>query len=197
MTRASDIFISSKHDFPQIRKFRGKRKEEGKYFGPFASVAAVNRTLNYLQRVFLLRNCNDSIFESRSRPCLLFQIKKMLSTMCWKINRDEYKKLVNESIDFLSGKNDLNKGLVEKMMKASENLILELAASLRDRIKAPSHVQSNQSINPIYVKEADIIALYKIEIVFVFKFFSSEQIKIVEIKHFFQTLVSMHVNKRF
>ena len=159
-----DIFISTEHDFPQIKKFRGNRKETGKYFGPFASVSAVNRTLNYLQRVFLLRNCNDSVFNSRSRPCLLFQIKRCSGPCVGKIGEKEYRKLVNESIDFLSGKkSDLNKELVEKMMKASENLNFELAASLRDRIKALSHIQSNQIINPYFLKEADIIALCKIE----------------------------------
>ncbi len=158
-----DILITTEHKFPQIKKFRGKRKENGKYFGPFASVAAVNRTLNYLQRVFLLRNCSDSIFDSRSRPCLLFQIKRCSAPCVGKVGKEEYKKLVDESIKFLSGKSfDLNKDLVEKMMEASQNLNFELAASLRDRVKALNHIQSNQIVNPTSVKEADIIALSKI-----------------------------------
>ena len=156
-----NILISHAHAFPQLRKHRGSTKERGSYFGPFASAQAVNRTLNQLQKVFLLRNCSDSVFESRTRPCLLYQIKRCCAPCVGHISRDAYCGLVNEAEKFLSGKSSgVQEQLASEMHEASANLEFERAAALRDRIQALTAVQSIQGVNPRTVDEADLIALY-------------------------------------
>ncbi len=154
------ILIRTGHDAPQITKHRGSRKAKGEYFGPFASAGAVNRTLNTLQKAFLLRTCTDSVYEGRSRPCMLYQIKRCAGPCVGLIEPDAYRALVGEAEAFLRGKsNALREDLSAKMQAASEALDFERAASLRDRIKAIASVTTDQGINPDGVEEADIIAL--------------------------------------
>ncbi|NBQ49645.1 MAG: excinuclease ABC subunit C, partial [Marivivens sp.] len=149
------------HAFPMVKKHRGAKKEKGQYFGPFASAGAVNRTLSQLQRVFLLRNCTDSQFEGRTRPCLQYQIKRCTAPCVGYITEAEYRKSVKDAADFLSGKTaQIQESLAADMMVASEAMEFERAASLRDRIKALTQVQTAQGINPRTVAEADIIALH-------------------------------------
>ncbi len=155
-----DIMVSSSHPFPKVVKSRGKRSPDNNYFGPFASVSAVNQTLNYVQKIFKLRNCTDSIFNSRSRPCLQYQIKRCSGPCVGKISKEAYKQSINEAEFFLSGKTtEIKQSLASEMKNASDTLDFELAASLRDKIQALSHVQSNQLINPKFVVDADLIAL--------------------------------------
>ncbi|NRP12784.1 UvrABC system protein C [Aliiroseovarius sp. xm-m-379] len=149
------------HDFPMIKKHRGARKEKGQYFGPFASADAVNRTLNQLQRVFLLRNCSDAMFASRTRPCLQFQIKRCAGPCVDRVSKEDYAGLVSEAQDFLSGRTTKMQGdLAAEMQAASEAMQFEKAAVLRDRIKALTQVQQSQGINPRSVGKADVIALH-------------------------------------
>ncbi|WP_172326880.1 excinuclease ABC subunit UvrC [Mangrovicoccus sp. HB161399] len=149
------------HDFPQIAKHRGKKSAPGRYYGPFASAGAVNRTLNQLQKVFLLRNCTDSQFEGRTRPCLLYQIKRCSAPCVGYISAPEYRALVKDAEEFLSGKSTkVQAQLAEEMQKASEAMEFERAAALRDRIRAMTQVQTAQGINPRGVAEADIVALH-------------------------------------
>jgi excinuclease ABC subunit C len=156
-----NILIPTEHPFPMIKKHRGKRSEKGHYFGPFASAGAVNRTLNQLQRVFLLRNCTDAMFAGRTRPCLQYQIKRCAGPCVDKINAEDYGRLVADSKRFLEGKTtDVQANLAAEMAKASEEMEFERAAALRDRIKALTQVQSAQGINPRSVAEADVIALH-------------------------------------
>ena len=156
-----NILVTAKHDFPQLKKHRGAKKEKGNYYGPFASAGAVNRTLNQLQRVFLLRDCTNSTFDSRTRPCLQFQIKRCSAPCVGKISPDNYRQTVKDAEDFLNGKTTaIQSRLASEMSAASEELEFERAAALRDRIKALTQVQTAQGINPKGVSEADIIALY-------------------------------------
>jgi excinuclease ABC subunit C len=156
-----NIVIPTDHPFPMIKKHRGKRSEKGAYFGPFASAGAVNRTLNQLQRVFLLRTCTDATYASRTRPCLLYQIKRCAAPCVDKISPPDYAALVADAKRFLEGKTtDVQANLASEMSKASEDLAFERAAALRDRIKALTQVQSAQGINPRGVAEADIVALH-------------------------------------
>ncbi|CAN1559024.1 UvrC Nuclease subunit of the excinuclease complex [Paracoccaceae bacterium] len=156
-----NILISSEHPYPQIKKHRGKKSEKGAYFGPFASAGAVNRTLNQLQKVFLLRNCSDSMFESRTRPCLQFQIKRCSAPCVEKISREGYATLVGDATRFLEGKTtSVQADLARSMAEASEAMEFERAAALRDRIKALTQVQQTQGINPANVAEADVVALH-------------------------------------
>ncbi|GGD37864.1 excinuclease ABC subunit UvrC [Sinisalibacter lacisalsi] len=149
------------HPFPQIRKHRGAKKDKGHYYGPFASADAVNRTLNQLQKVFLLRNCSDAMFESRTRPCLLYQIKRCAGPCTGKIEKAEYATLVRDAERFLSGRTSkVQEQLAAEMQAASDAMEFERAASLRDRIRALTQVQSSQGINPRGVAEADVIALH-------------------------------------
>ena len=149
------------HDFPQIKKHRGAKKEKGAYYGPFASAGAVNRTLNQLQRVFLLRDCSDTMFETRTRPCLQYQIKRCSAPCVGKISPEDYGQSVKDAQRFLSGKTtDIQARLAADMTAASEAMEFERAAALRDRIKALTQVQSAQGINPRGVSEADVIALH-------------------------------------
>ena len=156
-----NILISSEHPFPQIKKHRGKKSEKGAYFGPFASAGAVNRTLNQLQKVFLLRNCSDSMFESRTRPCLQHQIKRCSAPCVGKISADSYATLVADATRFLEGKTtSVQSDLAKSMNEASADMEFERAAALRDRIKALTQVQQTQGINPQGVSEADVVALH-------------------------------------
>lgn len=156
-----NILVSSKHGFPQVKKHRGARKEKGNYYGPFASAGAVNRTLNQLQKVFLLRNCSDAMFDSRTRPCLLYQIKRCSGPCVGRISEREYGESVRDAEQFLSGRStQIQETLAKQMQAASEALEFERAGALRDRIKALTSVQTSQGINPRGVDEADVIALY-------------------------------------
>ncbi len=156
-----NILVSKEHDFPQIKKHRGAKKEKGAYFGPFASAGAVNRTLNQLQKAFLLRNCSDSMFASRTRPCLLYQIKRCSGPCVGLITPEAYGASVTDAERFLSGRSTrVQEELAEQMQAASEAMEFERAAALRDRIRALTQVQTSQGINPRGVAEADIIALY-------------------------------------
>jgi excinuclease ABC subunit C len=156
-----NIVIPTDHPFPMIKKHRGKRTEKGAYFGPFASAGAVNRTLNQLQRVFLLRTCTDATYSSRTRPCLLYQIKRCAAPCVDKISAPDYAALVADAKRFLEGKStDVQANLASEMAKASEDMAFERAAALRDRIKALTQVQSAQGINPRGVSEADVVALH-------------------------------------
>jgi excinuclease ABC subunit C len=156
-----NILISSEHPFPQIKKHRGKKSEKGAYFGPFASAGAVNRTLNQLQKVFLLRNCSDSIFDSRTRPCLQYQIKRCSAPCVGKISAEGYATLVDDAKRFLEGKTtSVQADLAKAMTEASTAMEFERAAALRDRIKALTQVQQTQGINPQGVAEADVVALH-------------------------------------
>jgi len=156
-----NILVAKDHGFPQIKKHRGAKKEKGAYYGPFASAGAVNRTLNQLQKVFLLRNCSDAMFEGRTRPCLLYQIKRCAAPCVGHINETDYAKLVGDAERFLQGKStSVQEQLAKEMSAASEAMEFERAAALRDRIKALTQVQGTQGINPRGVAEADIIALH-------------------------------------
>lgn len=156
-----NIVIGGAHDFPQIRKHRGAKTEKGQYFGPFASAGAVNRTLNQLQKVFLLRNCSDTTFDSRTRPCLLYQIKRCSAPCVGHISRADYAATVADAARFLRGHStEIQAQLAAQMNDAAEAMEYERAAALRDRIRALTQVQGSQAINPQTVQEADIIALH-------------------------------------
>ncbi|MBT6190914.1 MAG: excinuclease ABC subunit UvrC [Tateyamaria sp.] len=156
-----NILVTGTHAFPQIKKHRGAKKEQGAYYGPFASAGAVNRTLNQLQKVFLLRNCTDSVFESRTRPCLLYQIKRCSGSCVGLISDVDYAQSVKDAERFLSGKStEIQARLADQMQEASEALEFERAGALRDRIRAMTQVQSAQGINPRGVTEADIVAIH-------------------------------------
>src|SRR6187455_1579567 len=156
------IIITSDHWAPQILKHRGARSRRGSYYGPFASVWAVNRTITALQRAFLLRSCSDGFFESRTRPCLLHQIKRCSAPCTREIEFADYQELVREATNFLSGKSRaVKEELAGEMEKASETLDFERAAVYRDRLAALSAVQSQQGINPRTVEEADVFAVHQ------------------------------------
>jgi excinuclease ABC subunit C len=156
------ILITSNHWAPQILKHRGARTRQGHYYGPFASVWAVNRTINALQRAFLLRSCSDPFFESRTRPCLLYQIKRCSAPCTKEIEFPDYSALVREANDFLSGRSKRVKDqLADEMEKASAALDFERAAIYRDRLAALSAIQSHQGVNPRGVEEADVFAVYQ------------------------------------
>lgn len=155
------ILVTADTRAPAIFKHRGARSRKGAYFGPFASAGAVGRTINSLQRAFLLRTCTDSVFESRTRPCLLYQIKRCSAPCTHEISDDGYAELVAEAKDFLSGKSQNVKGQIAAAMnEAAEDLDFERAAVYRDRLAALSHVQSHQGINPAGVEEADVFAVH-------------------------------------
>jgi len=156
-----NILLREDHPFPQLLKHRGAKSMKGVYFGPFASAGAVNRTLNTLQRAFLLRSCSDSVFESRTRPCLLFQIKRCSAPCMNRIDLAGYHELVEEAESFLNGKSQVVQDeLKSEMTRAAEAMDFEAAAKLRDRLKAMSHIQSSQGVNPSTFEEADLFALY-------------------------------------
>jgi excinuclease ABC subunit C len=156
------ILITSDHWSPQILKHRGARTRPGQYYGPFASAGAVNRTINALQRAFLLRSCSDSFFEARTRPCLLYQIKRCSAPCTGEIDYVGYSELVREANAFLSGRSrSVQKDLASAMDDASAALDFEHAAVYRDRLSALSAVQSHQGINPRSLEEADVFAVHQ------------------------------------
>lgn len=155
------IFISTEHDFPRLEKHRGAKTRPGRYYGPFASAGAVNRTLNTLQKVFLLRSCSDKEVEAGDRPCLNYHLKRCSGPCGGKISKENYKELVKAADNFLKGKSTrVQETLAKQMLQASEAMEFERAGGLRDRIRALTQVQSNQGINPRTVAEADIISLH-------------------------------------
>ncbi|THV25659.1 excinuclease ABC subunit UvrC [Peteryoungia ipomoeae] len=155
------ILITGDSRAPAIYKHRGARARKGDYFGPFASASAVGRTINSLQRAFLLRTCTDSVFESRTRPCLLYQIKRCSGPCTHEISDQDYAGLVREAKDFLSGKSqNVKEAMARTMNEAAEELDFERAAVFRDRLAGLSHVQSHQGINPAGVEEADVFAIH-------------------------------------
>jgi excinuclease ABC subunit C len=156
------IMLTGDHPSPGIFKHRGARSRKGDYFGPFASAGAVGRTINSLQRAFLLRTCTDSVFESRTRPCLLYQIKRCSGPCTGEISAADYAELVSEAKDFLSGRSQKVKTEISAaMQEAAEELDYERAALHRDRLAALSHVQGHQGINPRGVEEADVFAIHQ------------------------------------
>ena len=156
------ILITSDHWAPQILKHRGARTRKGHYYGPFASAGAVNRTINTLERAFLLRSCTDSFFEARTRPCLLHQIKRCSAPCTGEIDFPGYSELVKEANDFLSGRSSaVQKRMATEMDKASAALDFEHAAMYRDRLSALSAIQAHQGINPRTVEEADVFAVHQ------------------------------------
>lgn len=156
-----NILLREDHPFPQLLKHRGAKTTKGIYFGPFASAGAVNRTLNTLQRAFLLRSCSDSVFDSRTRPCLLFQIKRCSAPCVERIDEAGYADLVHEAEQFLSGKSrSVQAALAKDMNTAAEALDFERAARLRDRIRAMGHIQQHQGVNPSTFSDADVFAAY-------------------------------------
>lgn len=156
------ILLTGDHVSPGIYKHRGARSRKGDYFGPFASAGAVGRTINSLQRAFLLRSCTNSFYENRTRPCLLYQIKRCAGPCTGEISHEGYAELVEEAKDFLSGRSQkVKKEISTAMQQASEDLDFERAAIYRDRLAALSHVQSHQGINPETVDEADVFAIHQ------------------------------------
>ncbi|PPQ44433.1 excinuclease ABC subunit UvrC [Rhodopseudomonas palustris] len=156
------ILITGDHWAPQILKHRGAQSRPGRYFGPFASAGAVNRTITALQRAFLVRSCTDSFFESRTRPCLLYQIRRCAGPCTGEVDFPGYSELVREATDFLSGRSRAVKELLAaEMEKASGELEFETAALYRDRLAALSAIQSQQGINPRTVEEADVFAIHQ------------------------------------
>ena len=156
-----NILLREDHPFPQLLKHRGARTTKGVYYGPFASAGSVARTLNTLQRAFLLRSCSDSVFDSRTRPCLLFQIKRCSAPCVARIDQPGYGALVQAAENFLSGKSRAVQDAIKREMEqAAEAMAFERAARLRDRLKAMSSIQSSQGINPSSFDEADLFALH-------------------------------------
>ncbi|WP_410176264.1 excinuclease ABC subunit UvrC [Stappia indica] len=156
------ILVTGDHEAPALVKHRGARRRKGSYFGPFASAGAVNRTITALQKAFLIRNCTDSYYANRSRPCLLYQIKRCAGPCTGEIDREDYAGLVAEAKSFLSGRSQMvKKDLARQMESASETLDFERAAVYRDRLAALSHIQSHQGINPQSVEEADVFAIHE------------------------------------
>ena len=154
------ILIRKDHAAPQLAKHRGARKKDGDYFGPFASAGAVNQTLNTLQKAFLLRTCSDSVYDGRTRPCMLHQIKRCAAPCTGEISEADYAALVDQAEAFLRGKsNALREDLGQQMARSADELDYETAARLRDRIRAIASVTTDQGVNPDGVEEADIVAL--------------------------------------
>ena len=156
------IFISHKDKWPQIIKLRGKKSKEGYYFGPFVSAGSANWTIKILQKVFMLRVCDDNVFKNRERPCILYQIKRCSAPCVGHVNEKDYKKTVNDAVNFISGKSRrIQENLSQEMEIASKELDYEKAAIARDRIKALAQIQSSQNINQTNLNEADVISIYK------------------------------------
>ena len=156
------IFIGNKEKWSQIKRHRGKKIKEGFYFGPFASAGSANWTIKMIQKIFHLRVCDDTVFKNRKRPCILYQIKRCSGPCVGYIDINEYKKTVDDAIEFVSGKSrKIQKNLSNQMEKASESLDFEKAGILRDRIKSLNIIQSSQRINEANLVEADVIAAYK------------------------------------
>jgi len=156
------IFISNKDQWAQVTKHRGKKDKEGFYFGPFASAGTANWTIKMLQKIFQIRVCDDSTFKNRKRPCILYQIKRCSGPCVDYIDKKDYKKSVDQAIQFVSGKSrDIQKNLSKQMEEASEKLDFERASIFRDRIKSLNIIQSSQRINEANLIDADVIAVYK------------------------------------
>ena len=156
------IFIGHKDKWPQLTKLRGKKNRDGYYFGPFASIGSANWTIKILQKIFMLRVCDDTVFKNRERPCMLYQIKRCSAPCVGHINEENYKKAVDDAVDFISGKSRrIQKKLSKEMEKASKELDYEKAAIARDRIKALTQIQSSQKINQTNLNEADVISIHK------------------------------------
>ena len=154
------ILLRADHSFPRIQKHRGARRAKGNYYGPFASAGSVNKTLNALQKLFLLRSCTDSFFNNRDRPCLLYQIKRCSAPCVGRIDEDGYEDLVRQAKDFLGGKSSsVQQDLEKQMAQAAENLDFETAAILRDRLRAATFIQGSQAVNATGVGDADVFAL--------------------------------------
>ncbi len=155
------IAIRTDHSFAALQKHRGAKSFKGKFYGPFASAGAVNRTLNTLQKAFLLRSCSDSTFSGRTRPCMLYQIKRCSAPCVELVNGEEYSALVKDSVDFLEGKSvELQDRLAVEMRESAERLEFEHAARLRNRIRALASVRASQGINPSTFDEADVFAMH-------------------------------------
>ena len=156
------ILITADHPCPQILKHRGAQNREGRYFGPFASAGAVNRTITALERAFLLRSCSDAVFANRTRPCLMYQIKRCAAPCVDRIDPADYAALVRQAGDFLTGRShEIQQDLSAAMLAASEQLDFEVAAVYRDRIRALAHIQSRQDINVEGLDDADVIAAHQ------------------------------------
>jgi excinuclease ABC subunit C len=156
------IFIGNKEQWPQVTKHRGKKDKDGFYFGPFASAGSANWTIKMLQKIFLLRVCDETIFKNRKRPCILYQIKRCSAPCVGYVGKNDYKNSVDDAIKFISGKSrDIQKNLSMQMEGASEKLDFEKASIFRDRIKSLNIIQSSQRINEANLIEADVIAAYK------------------------------------
>jgi len=156
------IFINNKDQWPQVTKHRGKKDKEGFYFGPFASAGSANWTIKMLQKIFLLRVCDETTFKNRKRPCILYQIKRCSAPCVGYVEKKEYKNSVDDAIKFVSGKSrEIQKNLSKQMEEASEKLDFESASIFRDRIKSLNIIQSSQRINEANLVEADVIAAYK------------------------------------
>jgi excinuclease ABC subunit C len=155
------ILMTSDHDFPRIAKHRGAKKIKGDYYGPFASAGAVNRTIDIIQRVFQVRNCSDSYYNARKRPCLQHHIKRCTAPCVGLVNQDEYAQQVSDANTFMNGKNqDVQKRYSEQMKQASDDMDFERAAVYRDRIKTLSAIQSSQIINTATIRDADVFAIH-------------------------------------
>lgn len=156
------LMIDVESEFPSLRKYRGSRHDKNKYFGPFASVLAVNSVVDILQKVFLLRSCRDNVFKNRQRPCLMYQIKRCSAPCVGKISAADYRILVNEAIEFLEGRNSkIQEELSQKMQEASSREDYETALVLRDRIRALTTIQSRQNVEYAGIKSADVISLVR------------------------------------
>jgi len=156
------ILITGGHAYPRITKYRGAKKAEGEYFGPFASAGAVNQTVNALHRAFPLRSCSDSIFASRTRPCLQHQIKRCAAPCVGRISETAYATLVDEAREFLSGRSQhIKSRLTDRMTAASDALEFETAAAYRDRIRALAHIQARQGINLHGLQDVDVAAVHQ------------------------------------
>ena len=155
------IFIGHKDKWPQLTKLRGKKNRDGYYFGPFASIGSANWTIKILQKIFMLRVCDDTVFKNRERPCILYQIKRCSAPCVEHIDEGNYKKAVDDAVNFISGKSrQIQKKLSKEMEKASKELDYEKAAIARDRIKALTQIQSSQKINQTNLNEADVISIH-------------------------------------
>ena len=156
------IYIGNKDKWPQLTKLRGKKLKSGHYFGPFSSIGSANWTIKILQKIFLLRVCDDTVFKNRERPCILYQIKRCSAPCVGHISEQDYMSTVKDAVDFISGKSRrIQKNLSKEMEKASKDLDYEKAAVARDRIKALTQIQTSQKINQTNLNEADVISAYK------------------------------------
>lgn len=156
------LMIDEKEDFPRVQKYRGQKEKGKHYFGPFANVSAVNNVMNLIQKVFGLRSCQDGVFYHRTRPCLLYQMRRCVGPCVQLIAKENYQKIVSEVIDFLDGKNiDLKEKLIKKMNEASDCLDFEAALALRDKIRALSAVQGGSNVIYGKLKSVDVVGLYE------------------------------------